>query len=142
MAQASNQTVANSNSVQDFIEGLSDTQQQADSLILVNIMQRVTGKPATMWGPAIIGFGSHHYKYESGREGDEPDLAFSPRAGKLTLYIMNSSELFHKKLEKLGSYKTANVCLYIRRLADVDMKVLEELIKLSYDADKASRKDA
>jgi hypothetical protein len=85
-----------------------------------------------MWGPSIIGFGSYHYKYESGREGDSPQIGFSPRKQNITLYILSGSDHETPLLQKLGKHSTSKVCLYIKRLADVDKKVLLELIKESF----------
>jgi len=95
------------------------------------LMQRVTGEKPVMWGDSIIGFGSYHYKYASGREGDWFLTGFAPRKQNLTLYIMSGFELYDELLGKLGKYKTGKSCLYINKLEDVDQDVLLELVKQS-----------
>ena len=94
-------------------------------------MKKITKEEPVMWGPSIIGFGSYHYKYESGREGDMCITGFSPRKQSLTLYIMPGFERYHDLMNKLGKYKTGKSCLYINKIEDVDLKVLKELISES-----------
>ena len=132
MSNAKMKTVPTTADVLEFLARLDDSQQRQDSETLIEVMQKVSGKPPVMWGPAIIGFDSYHYKYETGREGDMPIIAFSPRKGKLTLYIINETTKYSGYLERLGQHKTSKACLYITRLADVDMTVLEELIAAAY----------
>jgi hypothetical protein len=125
---AENQTVPSDQSVEAFLNAVPDAQKRADSFALLALMQRVTGAQPVMWGPAIVGFGSYHYRYESGREGDAPKIAFSPRKQNLALYslgLANAPDL----AERLGKYKTGKGCLYINRLADIDLAVLEELVR-------------
>lgn len=102
------------------------------------MMKRLTGEEAKMWGPSLIGFGTYHYKYASGREGDFFRVGFSPRKTALTVYIMPGFKRFDELMQKLGKYKTGKSCLYIKKLEDVDVKVLEELVmsSLEYMADK------
>lgn len=95
-------------------------------------MEKTTGEKATMWGPSIVGFGTYHYKYDSGREGDMCMVGFSPRKPNLTLYLMGGFENYEKFMTKLGKYTTGSACLYIKKLEDVDINVLEQLIKESY----------
>jgi hypothetical protein len=97
-------------------------------------MGEITGEPATMWGPSIIGFGSTHYRYASGREGDEPLTGFSPRKDSLTLYILGGFERYADLLPRLGKHKLGKVCLYIKRLDDVDREVLRAIIARSVSA--------
>lgn len=123
-------TVQTEASVEDFLNLVEDDQKREDCFEIVKMMKQVTKKEPKMWGPAIIGFGSYHYKYESGREGDSPQIGFSPRKQNITLYILSGDE--NPLLQKLGKYSTGKVCLYIKKLADVDKKVLLELIKESY----------
>jgi hypothetical protein len=114
-----------------FIDKLEDPQKRKDCHELAALMKEVTGKPAKMWGPSIVGFDQYHYKYESGREGDSCLTGFSPRSQALTLYL-GSSGLNNKALmSKLGKYKTSKGCLYIKKLDDVDRKVLRELVTAS-----------
>ncbi len=132
MSNAKIQTVPTTADVLEFLTRLEDDRQRHDSQTLINLMHKISGEPPVMWGPAIIGFGSYHYKYDTGREGDMPIIAFSPRRGKLTLYSINNTTKYLDIREHLGKHKTAKACLYITRLADVDLKVLEELIEAAY----------
>ena len=95
------------------------------------LMEEVTGEPATMWGGSIVGFGTHHYKYESGREGDMPLVGFSPRKKAITLYIMSGFDTHDELLGKLGKHSTGKACLYIKKTEDVDLDVLRELVMQS-----------
>jgi hypothetical protein len=125
-------TKLNDASIEDFLNKVDDKQKRDDSFEIVKIMKQVTKEEPKMWGPAIIGFGSYHYKYESGREGDAPKIGFSPRKQNITLYIGLGSETENPLLKKLGKYTTGKGCLYIKKLADVDKKVLQELITESF----------
>ena len=121
-------TKVNKGSVEEFLNKVENEQKRKDSFEIVKMMQEVTKKAPKMWGPAIIGFGSYHYKYESGREGDMPIIGFSPRKQNLTLYVGLGSDSENPLLKKLGKYTTGKGCLYIKKLADVDRKVLKQLI--------------
>ena len=125
---AENQTVATRASVSGFLAKVKDKQKRADSQVLVKMMQEATGEKAVMWGPAIVGFGSLHYKYASGREGDMPVIGFSPRKQDLTLYIGGGLENYKDLLARLGKHKTSKVCLYVKRLDDVDLPTLKKLM--------------
>ena len=125
-------TKLNEASVDEFLSKVEDEQKRKDSFEIVKIMKQVTKKEPKMWGPAIIGFGSYHYKYESGREGDMPQIGFSPRKQNLTLYIGVGDNSNNPLLKKLGKYTTGKVCLYFKKLADVDRNVLQELIAGSF----------
>lgn len=127
-----NKTVATGASVAAFLAGVKDPVRAADVRTLMAIMRRVSGKSPRMWGPSIVGFGSYHYVYDSGREGDMLRLGFSPRASALTLYIMGGFPRYATLMRRLGRYTTGNSCLYLKRLADVDLSVLEELIRASW----------
>lgn len=127
------QTKVNEASVEEFLNNVEGEQKRQDSFEILKMMQQVTQKEPKMWGPAIIGFGSSHYKYESGREGDMPQIAFSPRKQNITLYIGVGNDSDNPLLKKLGKYTTGKVCLYIKKLADVDRNVLQELIADSYE---------
>ena len=133
MSNAKIQTVPTTADVLEFLARVEDDQQRRDSEVLIEMISRISGEPPVLWGPTIIGFGSYHYKYESGREGDMPLIAFSPRKGKLTLYVMNDATKYADILARLGKHKLSKACLYITKLADVDMKVLEELITAAYN---------
>ena len=115
-------------SVTSFLAGIEDPQQRADAKKVAAMMRRATGKRAKMWGASIVGYGSYHYRYASGQEGDFMITGFSPRKQALTVYIMPGFSGFGKLMHKLGKYKTGKSCLYIKRLLDVDEKILEKLI--------------
>lgn len=119
-------------SVAAYIKRLPDERTRADCLTLVSLMEKVTGEKAVMWGPSIIGFGTFPLAYADGSKADWPIAGFSPRKQDLTLYV--DSGVFDRRadlMKKLGKHRTSKVCLYIKRLADVDMKVLKELVAAS-----------
>ena len=128
-----NKTAATDASVAEFINAVDDEVKRADSWALVEIMQRITGEPPKMWGPSIVGFGTYHYTYESGREGDVPIVGFSPRKAALTLYLSSGSSWEAKAdlMDSLGKHKVGKGCLYIKRLSDVDTGILTKLIERS-----------
>ena len=123
-----NKTRPTNASVAGFIARVEGDERRADCEALVALMQRVTGEPAVLWGDAIVGFGTYHYTYASGREGDAPLAAFSPRKGDLSVYLSCDAAASTALLAKLGRHKIGKSCLYLRRLADVDMAVLERLV--------------
>ena len=120
-------------SVQNFLENVPDEGVRDDCNELIKIMKKITGAPPKMWGPSIVGFGKYHYKYESGHEGYSCLTGFSPRKQNLTLYVMPGFAEKSDLLEKLGKHKAAKGCLYIKRLADVDIEILKKLIKTTVD---------
>ena len=119
-------------SVDDFLAKVENDTQRADSRVIIDMMQKISGHPPVMWGPSIIGFGQYHYKYASGHEGDCCRIGFSPRKGQMSLYFMPGVCKFHRYLSKLGKHKMGVGCLYIKRLTDVDVKVLCEMIEAAY----------
>ncbi len=122
----------NDNSVDDFIEQVPNTTRRDDAVELVRIMSEVTGEPAVMWGKSIIGFGSISETYDSGREVEMPAAAFSPRGPHQVIYLVsNYEEQYGELLGKLGPYQVGVSCLYVKKLADVDLTVLTKLIDLS-----------
>jgi hypothetical protein len=121
-------TQENNRDVVAFLATVENPTRRADAVIMLEVMGRVTGLLAKMWGAAIIGFGSYHYKYESGREGDGLRVGFSPRKANLAIYIMPGYTDYSEILGRLGKHKKGKSCLNINKLADVDMGVLEELI--------------
>ncbi|MBI5950136.1 MAG: DUF1801 domain-containing protein [Chloroflexi bacterium] len=129
-------TKLNDASVIDFLNGIKDKGKRADSFEILKMMGQVTKQEPKMWGSSIVGFGEYHYKYKSGREGDWFVTGFSPRKQNLTLYVMGGFTPHTDLLKKLGKYKTGVGCLYINKLADVDVKVLKELLKQSVKAAK------
>jgi hypothetical protein len=125
---AESKTRATDGSVDAFLAGVEPEQRQADGRAVCAMMARITGEPGVMWGPSIIGFGSHHYRYESGREGDICRIGFSPRKAQLVFYIGAGSGRLDALLAKLGKHSTGKGCLYVKKLADVDLAVLEAMI--------------
>lgn len=119
--------------VDDFIAAVEKPVRRADAAIVRDMMERVTGEPATMWGPTIIGFGSYHYRYASGHEGDACRIGFSPRSANLVLYVGGFPE-YEALLGKLGKHKISKACLYVNKLADVDLDVLEDIVRRSFEA--------
>lgn len=115
-------------SVESHLAAIANEEQRKDAQTLVALMRRVTGQEPKMWGPSIVGFGSYHYKYPSGHEGDSALAAFAARGRELVVYTAEDFEGRDDLLAKLGKHKTGKVCVYIRRLADVDLKVLETLV--------------
>ncbi|HMT28301.1 MAG TPA: DUF1801 domain-containing protein [Bacteroidia bacterium] len=119
-------------SVLKFIEDFADTEQKKkDSHELIELMQRVSGFKAKMWGPSIIGFGTYHYKYESGHEGDAPMIGFSPRKAAISLYVFTGLKEHENLLKDFGKFKMGKACIYIKKLSDIDKKKLEVIIKES-----------
>ncbi|MDO8335993.1 MAG: DUF1801 domain-containing protein [Candidatus Saccharibacteria bacterium] len=126
-------TLANDGNVKDFINNAASGTKRDDSLVLLEMFTKITGEQPKMWGTSIIGFGQYHYKSErSNQEGDWPLIGFSPRKQNLTLYIMPGFGDYTNFLANLGKHKTSKGCLYINKLADVDMTVLGQLIEKSY----------
>jgi hypothetical protein len=119
-------------SVDDYVASLADQQTIDDSETLISMMRRISGREPTLWNVGTIGFGTYHYKYDSGREGDGHTIGFYPRKGKLTIYLMDGTARHSELLGQLGKYTTTGYCVYIRRLSDVDLPVLERIIKDSY----------
>lgn len=124
-------------SVEDFLNRIPEAERRADCFAIAKMMQEITGEKPKMWGPSIVGFGSYHYKYASGREGDWPLAAFSPRKKDLTVYLMMGFEKHTELMEKLGKYSNAKSCLYIKRLSDVHVPTFKKLIKTSMKELKA-----
>lgn len=138
MAEA--KTKPTTENVKDFLNKISDEERRADCFQVAQIMEEVTGEKPKMWGPSIVGFGSYHYKYDSGREGDWLMTGFSPRKKDLTLYLMTGLAKHDDLLEKLGKHSHAKSCLYIKRLSDVHIPTLKKLIKVSLKDLKAYTK--
>jgi Domain of unknown function (DU1801) len=128
---ATNKTHTTSADVTAFVDAVADEQQRAEAQSLIALMTRLSSEQATMWGPSIIGFGRYHYRYESGREGDMCRIGFSPRKGQTVVYLVDGYSERESLLTRLGKHKTGKSCLYIKRLSDVDMAVLEEMIVAS-----------
>jgi len=127
MAKAKNKTQPTTQDVGAFLAAIEDETKRADCVALTALMERVSVHPPVMWG-SIVGFGQYHYVYDSGREGDAVRVGFAPRAQNISIYIMPGYQDFDEELSRLGKHKIGKACLYIKRLSDVDMDVLEEII--------------
>jgi hypothetical protein len=131
---AKNKTTETNASIVDFISTfVEDESKRNDAFELIKIMQQISHFEPKMWGPSIIGFGSYHYKYASGHEGDAPLVGFSPRKAAISLYIYTSPENRDELLSKLGKHKASKGCIYIKKLADIDVEVLKEMISISLE---------
>ncbi len=124
-------TKPNEQSVEAFLNSVEDEKKRQDCLTILEIMKQITKAEPQMWGTSMVGFGTYHYKYESGREGDWFVAGFSPRKQNLALYIMAGFSRYDELLSKLGKFKTGKSCLYINKIADIDLKILKELITQS-----------
>ena len=136
---AENKTKATTADARAFITGVEHDQRREDSMVILELMEKLTQCRPVMWGESIIGFGNYTYKYASGRTGDWFITGFSPRKQSLTLYLMYGFNKVQHLLDKLGKYKTGKGCLYINKLSDVDMEVLEELIMATIEAHQRNR---
>lgn len=125
---AKNKTTETDSSVADFINSTEDARKQADSFRIVELMQEASGFVPKMWGPSIIGFGTYHYKYASGHEGDAPLVGFSPRKKAISLYLMPDPARKDQFLSQLGKFKITKACIYVNKLDDIDQNVLKEMI--------------
>jgi hypothetical protein len=134
---AQNKTVQNHGSVDDFLASVSHKQRKADATVILDMMKNITGLEPAMWGKTLVGFDTYHYKYDSGREGDMFMLGCSPRKQNLVIYIVPGFEDYADHLARLGKHKSSVSCLYINKLDDVDMDVLEDLMTQSYKDMKA-----
>lgn len=126
-----NKTDETDSDVAAFVAAVSDDRQRADAHALIATMTRLSGHAPKMWGPSIIGFGSYHYRYDSGREGDSLRIGFSPRKGQTVVYMMDGYDGHGDLLARLGKYKLGKSCLYIKRLSDIDQDVLAEMVSAS-----------
>jgi hypothetical protein len=136
---AENKTKLTEASVAQFIDGIADDGRRADAVALAELMRGATGEPPAMWGGSIIGFGSYHYKYESGREGDMPVVGFAPRKAATVLYGLMGFRGAEAMLPKLGKHTTGKGCVYVKRLADLDHKVLKSMVGKCAAAKRASK---
>ena len=125
-------TVPNDASVENFIASVADESRRADAEALCELMAKATGAEPVMWGPGIVGFGSYHYRYATGREGDSAAVGFSPRKTALTIYLPQGFAAHAALLAKLGPHTTGRACLYVKRLSDVDKPILRELIETEF----------
>lgn len=128
---AENKTQPTDEEVKGFLETVEDERKRDDAYALIELMRDVTGEAPRMWGTSMVGFGKYHYKYATGREGDAFLAGFSPRKQAMTLYIMAGFDQYDELLGKLGKFTTGKSCLYVKRLSDVDLEVLRELVTKS-----------
>lgn len=129
---AANKTAETDASVDTFVAGVADAGQRADAAALIGLLSEVTGHPPKMWGPSIIGFDSYRYRYDSGREGTSLRVGFSPRKGQTVLYGIDGFPSLEDLLTKLGKHKTGKSCIYVKRLADIDMGILRAMATAAY----------
>ena len=127
-------TKQNAASVEAFLGAVGSDRRREDSFTVLELMKRITGEEPQMWGAAIVGFGSYRYRYASGRTGEWPRIGFSPRKQSLTVYVMPGFSGYDELLSRLGKHRTGKSCLYVNKLADIDMGVLEDLIRSALDA--------
>ena len=127
-------TKQNDASVEEFIGAVANDRRREDAFTVLDLLKRVTGEEPRMWGTSIVGFGSYRYRYASGRTGEWPRIGFSPRKQNLTVYVMPGFSNYDEILSRLGKHRTGKSCLYVNKLADIDMGVLEELIGSSLEA--------
>lgn len=120
-------------SVAAFLASIPDARRRAEGETLLAVLGRASGEPARMWGPSIVGFGSYHYRYESGHEGDACLTGFSPRQAALSIYVLPGFARYQELLQRLGKHKAGKACLYVKRLTDIDLAVLEELVRASVE---------
>ena len=137
-----NKTVPTKNDVTAFIKNQAEEKHHADSFRLIELMKAVTGEEPKLWGASIVGFGSYHYKYDSGHEGDAPLIGFSPRKAAISLYVYTGNEAEKPLLESLGKFKIGKACIYIKRLADISEEKLNALMKATIKSVKTKYKVA
>ena len=131
MADTTN-TNQNDNLVKEFIASLGDEQSVKDCMVLIEMMQRISGHEPKLWNVGTLGFDSYHYKYDSGREGDGQAIGFYARKGKITIYLMDGTVRYSELLAGLGKHSTSRVCVYIKRLSDIQLPILEQIVQQSY----------
>ncbi len=132
MAAGSNKTTATGGDVDAFVETIADEQRRRDARLLVNLMREVTGQPPVLWGTSIIGFGSRHYRYPSGREGDTAAVGFAPRKAQTVLYLTGGMDKYEDLLARLGQHQTGQGCLYLKRVDQADPQALKDIVARSY----------
>lgn len=125
-------TARNDNSVEDYIASIADEHIAKDCFVLIDMMRRVSGHEPKLWNVGTIGFDSYHYKYDSGREGDGQIIGFYPRKGRITVYLMDGTVRYSELLTQLGKHTTSRVCVYIKRLSEVQLPILEQIVQASY----------
>jgi hypothetical protein len=132
IATSKSKTTQRDPSVKEFIDSLDDEQSVSDCHVLIEMMQRISGHKPKLWNVGTIGFDTYHFKYDSGREGDGQIIGFYPRKGKLTVYLMDGTVRYAELLARLGKHTTSRVCVYIKRLSDIELPILEQILQQSY----------
>lgn len=132
ITSSKSKTTQNNTGVKEFIASLDDEQSVADSHVLIEMMQQISGHEPKLWNVGTIGFDTYHFKYDSGREGDCQIIGFYPRKGKITVYLMDGTVRYSELLAHLGKHTTSRVCVYIKRLSDIELPVLEKILQQSY----------
>src|SRR5690348_12491708 len=140
MATAKQKTTETKASVAGIVNGITEEQRKKDAREIIKIMKEQSGFEPKMWGPAIVGFGSYHYKYESGHEGDAPLIGFSPRKAAISLYLSSKFDDREKLLKEFGKYKASKACIYVKKLEDVNVEILKKMIANSFRYSKAKHK--
>ena len=140
MPKAKPKTTETASSVSDFVKKIPDEQRQKDAQAIIKIMKEQSGFEPKMWGPAIIGFGSYHYKYESGHEGDAPLVGFSPRKSEFAIYLTSRFDKREELLKQFGKHKAAKACIYVKKLEDINVEVFKKMITNSIKYYKAKYK--
>ena len=128
-----NTTGQDDRSVTEYLASLDDEQTANDSHVLIEMMQRISGHAPKLWNVGTIGFDTYHYQYDSGREGDAVPMSFYPRKGKITVYLMDGTARYAALLARLGKHSTSRVCIYIKRLSEIELPVLEQIVRESYE---------
>jgi hypothetical protein len=131
----------NNKSVKDYMASLADEKTVIDSRVLIEMMQRISGHEPKLWNVGTLGFDGYHYKYDSGREGDGFVIGFYPRKGKITVYLMDGTARYSELLAKLGKYTITGYCIYIKQLSNVELPILEQIVRQSYEYIKSLSKD-
>ncbi|WP_372592827.1 DUF1801 domain-containing protein [Actinotalea sp.] len=130
--RAPNKTVPTGDDVVAFLEAVADPRRREEAFVLLDLMRRVTGEEPVMWGPSIVGFGTYHYRYPTGREGDVAAAGFSPRKAAHTIYLMDGVDRHAEALDRLGPHTVGKGCLYLKRLDGLDLDALEDIVRSSY----------
>jgi hypothetical protein len=130
---AKSKTPQNNTSIKEYIASLDDEQTVKDSFVLMKMMQRISRHKPKIWNAGTLGFDTYHYKYDSGREGDGLIIGFYPRKGKITVYLMDGTARYSGLLAKLGKHTTTGYCVYIKRLSDIELPILEQILQQSYE---------
>ena len=133
-------TTQKNNTVKDYLASL-DEQTEKESQVLIEMMQRISGHEPKLWNAGTIGFDTYHYKYDSGREGDGHVLGFYPRKGKITIYLLDGTARYSGLLAKVGKQATTGYCIYIKRLSDVELSILEQIVQQSYEYIQSKSQD-